>query len=298
MLPLGWHWRAAPALGSEGAAAAAAAHRSARAGPPPRSTHAWLPPPSQPGPLPQDCLRALLAVLMNLTQSSPAGCAAVVAAGGLAPAAALLAQLVRGGPKIRGVAAAPEELLAWLDEMRCGGGAGRQGGRKGGRQGGRQGGREGGSRMQAACAADPAAPLCRPKSSPLPPHRCPALPPPRSRPRSGCLALLINVVEHDASWRQQLRSTALPDLPSSGGGTGAGGGRVELVPLLCTLLAAVAPRSKQAPTPAGARGGRGKGCRCQQLRGSLAAATLQRFLLRAPAPTVLLQRRRPAWAGG
>lgn len=39
---------------------------------------------------------------MNLTQNSPGGCAAVVAAGALEPVAALLAQLVRGGPKIKG----------------------------------------------------------------------------------------------------------------------------------------------------------------------------------------------------
>lgn len=50
---------------------------------------------------PQDCLRALLAVLMNLTQNNPAGCAAVVDAGALAPVAALLGQMVRGGPKIK-----------------------------------------------------------------------------------------------------------------------------------------------------------------------------------------------------
>ena len=50
----------------------------------------------------QDCLRALLAVLMNMTQNNPAGCAAVVAAGALEPASAVLAQLVRGGPKIKG----------------------------------------------------------------------------------------------------------------------------------------------------------------------------------------------------
>lgn len=50
----------------------------------------------------QDCLRALLAVLLNSTQNNQEGCAAVVAAGVLEPAAAVLAQLVRGGPKIKG----------------------------------------------------------------------------------------------------------------------------------------------------------------------------------------------------
>ena len=50
----------------------------------------------------QDCLRALLAVLINTTQNNPAGCRAVVAAGVLEPAAAVLAQLVSGGPKIKG----------------------------------------------------------------------------------------------------------------------------------------------------------------------------------------------------
>ena len=106
----------------------------------------------------QDCLRALLAVLMNLTQNNPAGCTAVVDAGALAPVAALLAQMVRGGPKIKGrcwdgcrghcsacstcchlhcirpaahqqsvphkvppaagVVAGREELAVWLDELR------------------------------------------------------------------------------------------------------------------------------------------------------------------------------------
>lgn len=55
-----------------------------------------------PAPRPQDCLRALLAVLMNLTQNNPGGCAAVVGAGALEPLAGLLAQMVRGGPKIKG----------------------------------------------------------------------------------------------------------------------------------------------------------------------------------------------------
>lgn len=64
---------------------------------------------------------------------------------------------------------------------------------------------------------------------------------------SGCLALLINLVEHKASWRQHLRQMQLPD--TSGGASGA---RLQVVPLLCTLLAAVAPRSKAAAaTPTG-----------------------------------------------
>jgi hypothetical protein len=56
-------------------------------------------------------------------------------------------------------------------------------------------------------------------------------------------------VEHDASWRQQLRQLQLPD-------TTAGGpsGRVQVVPLLCELLAAVAPHARQASTPAAAAG--------------------------------------------
>lgn len=57
---------------------------------------------------------------MNLTQNNPAGCAAVVAAGALEPVAALLGQMVRGGPKIRGVASGREELATWLDELRWG----------------------------------------------------------------------------------------------------------------------------------------------------------------------------------
>jgi hypothetical protein len=103
----------------------------------------------------KDCLRALLAVLMNLTQNNPAGCNAVVDAGALAPVAALLAQIVRGGPKIKGVVAGREELAAWLDEL------------------------------------------------------------------SGCLALLINLVEHQPAWRDQLRQLQLPDT-SRGSGSGAG----------------------------------------------------------------------------
>lgn len=78
--------------------------------------------PNCPHPCPpaQDVLRALLAVLMNLTQDSRDGAAAVVAAGALQPVAALLAQMVRGGPKMRGVAGGREELAVWLDELRCG----------------------------------------------------------------------------------------------------------------------------------------------------------------------------------
>lgn len=44
---------------------------------------------------------------MNLTQNNPAGCAAVVDAGALLPVASLLAQMVRGGPKIKGASSTP-----------------------------------------------------------------------------------------------------------------------------------------------------------------------------------------------
>lgn len=124
----------------------------------------------------KDCLRGLLAVLLNATQNNPAGCAAVVAAGVMQPAAAILAQIVRGGPKIRGVLAGGGELAAWHDVL------------------------------------------------------------------STCIALFINLAEHEPSWRRQLRALQLPD-PAAGGGAGA---RVQLVPLLCALLAQVA-------TPAGAK---------------------------------------------
>jgi hypothetical protein len=70
----------------------------------------------------QDCLRALLAVLMNMTQNNPAGCAAVVAAGALEPAAAVLAQLVRGGHKIKGEWLAGP-LAGWLALMPVAAGA-------------------------------------------------------------------------------------------------------------------------------------------------------------------------------
>ncbi|KAL4437365.1 hypothetical protein ABPG75_004504 [Micractinium tetrahymenae] len=130
----------------------------------------------------KDCLRGLLAVLLNATQNNPAGCAAVVAAGVIQPAAAVLAQIVRGGPKIKGVLAGEGELAAWHDVL------------------------------------------------------------------STCMALFINLAEHQPSWRQQLRALQLPDpAPSAAGGSG---GRVQLVPLLCSLLAKVA-------TPPGARPGEG-----------------------------------------
>ena len=57
-------------------------------------------------------------------------------------------------------------------------------------------------------------------------------------------------MEHDASWRQQLRQLQLPDTTAGGAS-----GRVQLVPLLCVLLAAVAPRARQAGTPAAGAAG-------------------------------------------
>lgn len=50
----------------------------------------------------QDCLRALLAVLMNMTQNNPVGCEAVVAVGALEAASPILSQIVQGGPRNRG----------------------------------------------------------------------------------------------------------------------------------------------------------------------------------------------------
>lgn len=65
---------------------------------------------------------------MNLTQNNPAGCTAVVEAGALAPVAALLAQMVRGGPKIKGrrlacvvLGSSVDRGRAVLSRMVCGG---------------------------------------------------------------------------------------------------------------------------------------------------------------------------------
>ncbi|KAL4429823.1 hypothetical protein ABPG77_010940 [Micractinium sp. CCAP 211/92] len=129
----------------------------------------------------KDCLRGLLAVLLNATQNNAAGCVAVVAAGVMQPAAAVLAQIVRGGPKIRGVLAGEGELAAWHDVL------------------------------------------------------------------STCIALFINLAEHEPSWRHQLRDLQLPD-PAAGAMGGAA--RVQLVPLMCALLAKVA-------TPPGTKPGDG-----------------------------------------
>ena len=63
------------------------------------------------------------------------------------------------------------------------------------------------------------------------------------------MGLLINLAEHEAGWRQRLRQLRLP-LPA-GGATGSR----QLVPLLCTLLSAVAapraPRPDPSPSAAG-----------------------------------------------
>lgn len=64
-------------------------------------------------------------------------------------------------------------------------------------------------------------------------------------PCSTCIALFINLAEHEPSWRHQLRDLQLPD-PAAGAMGGAA--RVQLVPLLCALLAKVA-------TPPGAKPG-------------------------------------------
>lgn len=68
--------------------------------------------------LKKDCLRAALAVLMNCTQDNPAGCEAVVAAGGLEAVAPVVAQIVEGGPKLRGATHSRDDLTAWVDELR------------------------------------------------------------------------------------------------------------------------------------------------------------------------------------
>ena len=70
--------------------------------------------------------------------------------------------------------------------------------------------------------------------------------------------LLTNLVEQEPSRRQQLRLLQLPDV--AGGGGGSGGAPLHVVPLLCALLAAVAPRARAeasagTPTAAGKRWG-------------------------------------------
>ena len=61
-------------------------------------------------------------------------------------------------------------------------------------------------------------------------------------------------MEHEPSWRAQLRALQLPD---TGGGASSGApapARLQLVPLLCELLAAVAPRSRAAAAGGGGGG--------------------------------------------
>lgn len=51
----------------------------------------------------QDCLRGLLAVLMNTTQNNAPGCARVVGVGGMEGAAQTLVKITLGGPHMKGM---------------------------------------------------------------------------------------------------------------------------------------------------------------------------------------------------
>eukprot|EP00887_Chlorella_sp_A99_P003842 scaffold11.g3842.t1 len=176
--------------------------------------------------LKKDCLRAMLAVLMNCTQSNPAGCERVVAEGGLEAAAPLLAQMVAGGPKLRGAAHSREELTAWVDELSaCLGllinltehSAGER------RRAGvavlaREGLVARATAESAQFAGDPCSPPARP-----------------SRPSA------------PADWRRRLRVLPLPPVP--GAAAGAVAAPPRLLPLLCQLLRAVIPPARFALSP-------------------------------------------------
>jgi hypothetical protein len=68
--------------------------------------------------LKKDCLRSVLAVLMNITQGNGAGCIAVAEAGGVQAVCLALAKIVLGGePRWRGALYDPQQLEAWVEEL-------------------------------------------------------------------------------------------------------------------------------------------------------------------------------------
>lgn len=77
---------------------------------------------------------------------------------------------------------------------------------------------------------------------------------------SGCLGLLINLMEAEAAWRPELRSLPVP---------GHAGG---LVPLLCRLIAATQPASRAAGAPGG---GGGLGRRLSSVSGEVTLDALE-----------------------
>lgn len=67
--------------------------------------------------LKKDCLRGVLAVLMNMTHNNPVGCERVIAVSGIETACLALARICLGGAHARGVLQSGDELRAWMDEL-------------------------------------------------------------------------------------------------------------------------------------------------------------------------------------
>ena len=116
--------------------------------------------------LKKDCLRGLLAVLMNTTQNNAVGCAKVVEVGGMEAVSQTLVKIALGGARSKGAVGSAADLGAWVDEL------------------------------------------------------------------SGCLGLLINLVEHSKELRTRMRSVGVAK-------TDGEEGQVQLVPLLSRLVATV-----------------------------------------------------------
>lgn len=68
--------------------------------------------------LKKDCLRGLLAVLMNITHNNTSGCEKIVAFSALEIISYILSKICLGSPPyMRGVLQSADELKAWLDEL-------------------------------------------------------------------------------------------------------------------------------------------------------------------------------------
>lgn len=67
----------------------------------------------------KDCLKALLAVLMNMTQNNLVGCKSVVSCGVLEVVGSILKQVVAGGQRNAGCLKNSTELDSWVDELSC-----------------------------------------------------------------------------------------------------------------------------------------------------------------------------------